>query len=359
MTKGVVLNLSPTPLEEPTMQSLNIDDKNIIANSPHSCHKESSAPSEQASDVFIVKLYPQISVTALNLGKDKEIALWYALRAVATTGSGKIDVALARERLKGQYTRSNFYRTLRRGEGEFWEIVEGDRGPRISLYGADKVALFFEIAYLSRPHSIPLEKFGSTVKQRRAWLYTSLFKPDDPHPKPISRLSIEEATGVERKRQRRYEKSAGVKRYPNFATSRNEQQSAAVMEDHRPVDFIYAGENRGGELSPAWMIVKSSSKKDMRLTEYKKQRRLGNTYISGMAPAGKSLVKKVNKKLKATGLLIDGLQHPRFFDQAKALISAREKGKSHEEPFLRVKNTIRRGRLEWEEVNCIDYCSLL
>ncbi|GAI97171.1 unnamed protein product, partial [marine sediment metagenome] len=66
----------------------------------------------------------------------------------------------------------------------------------------------------------PVEVRASDFRGRRAktaWLYASFFKPDGSRAKPISRDSIEAATGVKRCQQKRYDKVAGIRRVANFA----------------------------------------------------------------------------------------------------------------------------------------------
>jgi len=272
------------------------------------------APSQQ--EFFTeqpVKLFPQISTAALKAHLNKEIILWYALRASNITGSGIIDLTEARRQLAGFYTRATFYRVLK--TNKFWKVLPKKRGsnsgPRILILGAKAVAEFFGITCLSTPKSVPISEFGVNPK---AWLYGSLFPGQGKKKlKPISRRSIEEATSIKKRTQLRLEKAIRVKKYPNFVVIENGHGTEPLLE-----------------------VIQG---------KYLKQRRLGNSYRTAAKQAGRSLVRKVNKTL-TQGLLKRGGHHyvQRFFETARACSKAREQGVRHEEAFIRVKGN---GKPEW------------
>jgi len=278
-----------------------------------------------------VKLFPQISTAALKAHLNKEIILWYALRASNITGSGIIDLTEARRQLAGFYTRATFYRVLK--TNKFWKVLPKKRGsgqpagdgpptdgglhsaansgPRILIFGAKAVAEFFGITCLSTPKSVPLSEFGVNPK---AWLYGSLFPGQGKKKlRPISRASIREATGVKKRTQLRLEKAIKVRKYPNFAVVENGHGTEPLLE-----------------------VIQD---------KYLKQRRLGNSYRTTATQGERSLVKKVNRALKQ-GLSERGGHHylRRFFETARACSKAGERGIRHEESFIRVKGN---GKPEW------------
>ena len=303
-----------------------------------------------------VKTYPEISRVALREGLHREIALWYALRAIDKTGSGKVDVSEARQALKDIYPRRSFYRILRSGKDIFWEVFEGKRGSRIRIFGLYPVASYFGIPYLTRPYTMPFKMLKKT-QTRKALLYASALCHIK---KPISRLSIQDMTGIPPQKQRVLEKRVGIEKHPNFAMTREppKKRRTAVMEGGGPSHFEYNHERPGGdppgEKRPELMIVKGKAK------EWIKDRRLPNTYKTQAQPAGKSLAKKANKRIKeaAKGLFMARQQEPlfliRFFNNNKKFERVSRKTPKREgtcdDPFIWVKpgDRLKRGRLEWE-----------
>ncbi|GAI67596.1 unnamed protein product, partial [marine sediment metagenome] len=210
---------------------------------------------------LFVKIFPELSVAALKAGLDKELALWYELRAINITGSGKLllENALAGLVSSFGYTQATAYRLLQAGKGKFWDIrgskLSGGFGGRsvIKIYGLYQVAEYLD-TLPGRPVEVKASDFrGRGVKT--AWLYASFFKPDGSRARPISRDSIEAATGVKRRQQQRYDKVAGIKRVVNFA-------------------FWQDGQ---GKLVPWLKTVFSFCKKTGKCKPWQKYRRLGNS----------------------------------------------------------------------------------
>ena len=99
------------------------------------------------------------------------------------------------------------------------------------------------------------------------------------------------------------------------------------------------------------MIVHSKAKTDGVKT-YLKQRRRGNSYITGAVACGRSLVSKVRRRLKSElGGLADGELHLRcYFETPKDYIKVGRRGIRMNEAFIRKDKPLRPGRLEWEVV---------
>ncbi|MBA7675988.1 hypothetical protein ES703_84227 [subsurface metagenome] len=276
---------------------------------------------------LFVKLYPGLSAAALKARLDKELALWYELRAINANGSSRLllNDALASLVSSFGYSEKTAYRLLKAGDGKYWDI----RGSKLSggfggcsvvkIYGLYQVAEYLNTSRLGRPIEIKAEAFRGR-RAKTAWLYASFFKPDGSRAKPISRDSIEAATGVLRCQQKRYDKVAGIKRVANFAFQ----------------------QDGNGKLTPIRHLVDGKSR------QWLKDRRLGNTYHSRALKAHKGMTKKVNAELRhrsfnlgeATGVL------KRFFLSARSLIRSSERDK---EAFLLVnkRDRIIKGRMEW------------
>ncbi len=275
----------------------------------------------QAGCPFFVRLYPELSVAALKAGLDKELALWYELRAINVTGSSRLllNDALAALVEHFDYSQSTAYRLLSAGDGRLWDIYQTPWLPglsQIKIYSLLRVAEYFN-TWVGRPAEVPARAFrGRGAKS--AWLYASFFKPDGSRAKPISRDSIEAATGVKRGQQKRYDKVAGIKRVANFAFQQDGQ----------------------GKLTPMLHLV------DGKTRQWLKDRRLGNTYHSRALKAHKGMTKKVNAELQRSLKRGEARLPKRFFLSARSLIRSSERDK---EAFLLVnkRDRIVSGRMEW------------
>ncbi len=95
-----------------------------------------------------VRLIPNLSVTALKRGVDKELALWHCLKASNYWVSGRLDLQMAIDALMQQfyYLKSAAYRILSSGDGIFWEkrSISGINRLQIKIYGFKKVARYLD-----------------------------------------------------------------------------------------------------------------------------------------------------------------------------------------------------------------------
>ncbi len=297
-------------------------------------------------DPLFVRLYPELSAAALKAGLDKELALWYELRAINVTGCGRLllNEAVAAMVEHFDYTQSTAYRLLQAGDGKLWDIKDPPLGTRASysfrspktgqsegqddysrktpssvlkFYGLLRVAARFN-TWVGRPVEIRASDFRGR-QAKTAWLYASFFKPDGSRAKPIARASIEAATGVKRRQQQRYDKEAGIKRVANFAFQQDGQ----------------------GRLTPIRHLVEGKSQ------QWLKDRRLGNTYHSRALKAPRGMTKRVNAKLQRS-LNRDEARLPNkhFFFSARSLIRSPERAN---EAFILVNKRDRliKGRMEW------------
>jgi hypothetical protein len=70
-----------------------------------------------------IRIVPNISLAALQAKLDKQLAMWYCLRAINYWGSGRLDMEYATKYLTTSfgYSRSAAYRILNAGDGIFWD----------------------------------------------------------------------------------------------------------------------------------------------------------------------------------------------------------------------------------------------
>lgn len=271
---------------------------------------------------LFVKLIPELAVAALKAKCDKELALWFELRALNSNGSGTLILnhALAALVYSFGYSEKTAYRLLKTGNNRLWDVYQSPRGEAIiKIYRLRTVCEYLNTFKLSRPVEIKAQDFKGR-RAKRAWLYASFFKPDGSRAKPISRDSIKVATGVTRRQQQRYDKIAGIKRVANFAVQQDSKGKIVLMLD----------------------LVDGKSK------EWSKVRRLGNTYHSKALKAHRGMLKKVNVELRQRSLERGEarLLIKRFFLTPKSVARATTKA---QEAFLLVNKRDRlvKGRLEW------------
>jgi hypothetical protein len=247
-----------------------------------------------------VKLFPGLSAAALKARLDKELALWCELRAINSWGSGRLLLGNAIVSLvcKFGYSQSTAYRLLKAGNGKLWEIDDFYCHPVVKIHGLYRVVEKLGVSHLGRPVEVSAAEFRGR-KAKRAWLYASFFRTEGTRAKPISRDSIQEATGVQRRRQQRYDKAARIRRVANFAFYRV-----------------------GGCLAPLGMLVASKAR------QYRMPRRLGNTYHSRAVRANRGMTRNGGKR---SSDVHEARLPRRFFFNPKALARSHERA---DEPFL-------------------------
>jgi hypothetical protein len=236
-------------------------------------------------------------VAGLNKKLDKELCLWYELRSLNYWGSGQLVLKDIFDALvPAFYSRATFYRLLKAGEGIFWDLPEKGAS-KLRLRGLEKVSEYLDTPRLSRPVLVPWEKWPRSRKGKRAWLYASFHRTDgDPKARPISRDSIQDATGVKRRQQVRYEEAVKVKRVANFAVRQE-----------------------GDHLVPVLHQVKG------KLRTWTKVRRLGNTYRSAALRGNRGMTKRINRSLGRSLKKDEACLPRRFFPTLKALVKCHER----------------------------------
>jgi len=275
-----------------------------------------------------VRLVPTLSIAALQRGLDKELALWLCLRAINYWGSGRLELQTAIDALTiwFHYSKSTAYRILGSGAGIFWDErpIRGISRFQIKIYSLKKVAGYFDTRCGRYFLEISPRDFvgdGKTrVSRQRSWLYASFHKPEGTKSLPISRASITEATGVNRRSQQRYDKIA-VNSVPNFA-------------DWQDAD---------GNIAPIFDLV------DGKARQWVVHKRLGNTYYCRAQRSAVGMLRKVNAAVSQSFKRGEACYLRRFFHTAKSFLKCHQR---HEEPFILVPPMDRlvAGRLEWRRV---------
>jgi hypothetical protein len=127
-----------------------------------------------------IKLCGELSAAVLKSGLDKEPGLWYELRSINYWGSGRLTVNNAIDVLVSHfgYSERTVRRILKSGNGVLWQIHSGGyvkRSNKIQIYGLLRVSRYLDVSHLSWFVTVPCEKW---VKNKRAWLYASFFRPN-------------------------------------------------------------------------------------------------------------------------------------------------------------------------------------
>jgi len=196
------------------------------------------APPERHQDCcrYIIRFVPSLNLAVLKSRprEDKQLLLWYCLRAIDTTGRGVLDQGLAIHILKTAfgYQRQTVYKHLDKGDGVYWRKHTTRKGRAIIiLQGLLRVARHLKVHIRGRERFLELPAPGlppsGQMQARRALLYnTGAYKPLSAHANhPISRKSLEEKTGIEARQQRRYDEvmdTQGPVRQPTFAYYRDQ-----------------------------------------------------------------------------------------------------------------------------------------
>jgi len=178
----------------------------------------SSIVSHQVN-TYQVRLVADLSAAAFRTKQTRELALWHCLRALNYSGSGYLGLETALQGLCQVfgYRQRTIFRTLSLGEGLFWHRIGTNRGSTIKIEGIKNLCVMFNTQLFNtiRWYDVPAEKF-QTLKLRRLALWASIQKPKGIKSNPISRDTVRDYTGVERRTQQLYDRDAEVKRTPCF-----------------------------------------------------------------------------------------------------------------------------------------------
>lgn len=272
----------------------------------------SIAYSEQKSrfikKIYQVRLVADLSAAAFKFKLTKELAMWHCLRSLNLTGSGYLflDEALAGLQDNFNYSSRTMARVLSLGEGVFWARVQTKAGRRIEIKGLKAVCERFKtlLPSLTRFYDVPAQQFRG-LRQQRLRMWESLHKPEGMPAHPISRDTLEDYTGVQRRQQKRYDRDSELKRIANF----------------RP----------GCE-----------------------QPRLPNSYRHKQFPGHRGMLARVRRELRSSAdggkqLLAEAFNPRRYFDSIRALMRNRNRA---DFSYVLIGSGRRqiKGRLEWKPV---------
>lgn len=275
----------------------------------------------------------ELNLAVLIQKKGGRLFLWYCLRAIDTKGHGMVDFTPTLEALVRDfnYSKSTAYRILM-GKG-FWDIrqrpeADGTTTTRIKIWGIKQLCLYLGISLSHHTHhiEIPLESVPKTGKSALLWS-TGIYKPIGVPANPICRQSLEEMTGIERRKQQRWDSQANTLRAPTKAKYHDPQTHKL-----RPIlQEIITG--------------KGSKKK-----RYRIQKQLGNIYHSRGDRAARGQLKKIAKALdrNSESFNTDGPGLPggaspstsivrRYFKSVRDYVRAHQKGKAGEEGYCPTK----------------------
>lgn len=184
---------------------------------------------------YTIRFAPSLNLAALQAHPrhTKPLILWYCMRAIDRAGRGVLDQRDVVQILclHFGYKRQTVYKHLKTGSAVYWRLHRSRKGKAIIILrgllcvarclGADigKRECFVEMPATDLPHS-------SQSQARRALIYNAgAYEPRSVcvnH--PISRMSLEEKTGIGSRQQRRYDRiseSHGVIREATFGSYRD------------------------------------------------------------------------------------------------------------------------------------------
>ncbi len=283
-----------------------------------------------------LRFIPELNLAALYKKKGGLLFLWYCMRAIDTKGHGMMDFAPTLEALvrNFKYSKSTAYRILM-GKG-FWDIrqrpeADGTMTTRIKIWGIKQLCLYLGISLSKHTHhiEIPVESVPKTGKSALLWS-TGAYKPIGVLANPICRQSLEEMTGIERRKQQRWDSQANTLRAPTKA------------KYHDP---------KTHKLRPLTKEIRTKKGR------YRIQKQLGNIYHSRGDRAPRGQLKKVAEALEKAKALdrnsesfnTDGSGLPgfgaspgtsivrRYFKSVSDYVRAHNKGKAGEEGYCPTK----------------------
>ncbi len=245
----------------------------------------SRAPRQLSLAEPALRLNPALAMGVFRHKLAEPFLLWAFLRYMNYGDNGRLrlDWAWRRALAIGLFTPHQLRRYLKKGEGVFWNIEQRGDYEDLVLVGAGRVAMALGVAMLShRVVLLPLEDLrGLGVAKRRAMLWAVIFKPRGTWANPISQLTLQDLTRVGPRQQLRY-RSDLVKVHRSLAIDE--------FQDHH------------GDIKRSFSEL-----------------RVPLAYHTRLQVDGYGMARRVNKKLKAMGL-VTGEAHHRYFKSAKAIL---------------------------------------
>lgn len=244
-------------------------------------------------DIQNIRMIRELNLAALDQQKDKQLLLWYILRAISNTayqGYGIIDYKTARHICLNQfgYTSPTFDRHFWLGKGKlFHDFKDRDKNGkiishRIKIYGPQKAFEYLDTYTAKR--WVDIEACKVAELPRKALLYNvGAYRPfgTGRYNAPVSRQSLKEITKVNIRTQRRYDNQVDTDKVEtkvkNYDTATHKRFAQKIL-------------------------VTAAKGKKIRIT-----RQLGNIYISHATQSSKGMVRKISKEARQrAGVLITG-----------------------------------------------------
>jgi hypothetical protein len=184
----------------------------------------------------VVTRYADIDLAAVAAHRDRALALWYALRAVDTDGSGRCAAAQVAEaaRSLGWRGRSKWRRALRAGDGVFW--VRTGAGV-VYLRSPARVAAALGVARIRATYRGPLRALRGSVGTVRARVVTRAVAAIR-RGRPTSVAAMAAMAGISERTMQRALARTGTRRYRNdrlvapIRSRRNVPEIAAATGEH-------------------------------------------------------------------------------------------------------------------------------
>ena len=156
---------------------------------------------------------------------------------------------------------------------------------------------------------VPIANFVGSRKHRvstqRSWLYATFYKPLGDKANPISRASIQELTGVNRRTQQRRDKFA-VKRIRNYANHYD----------------------NNGRIIPKLQYVEGKNKRWLIHAQ------LGNSYFNLAKTTARGMIRKINSAINQSSDRREACLNRRFFISVKSYIKCSNR---YPDPYIALK----------------------
>lgn len=246
--------------------------------------RERQGISDDQLELSKVRLIPDVSTAAYRAKLTKEVILWHCLKSIdinCNHGNSflPLDVAIEQLEFRFHFSRATAYRQILHTKGTFLDIIDGNKGAIIEIWGRRRVINYLGIRQqLTDQHFRSVE--DSQFQQhgmRKGQLFEAIHKPEVlKGATPQARDTIEARTGLSRVQQWRYDKLTGTRKTPNYAYQRDETT---------------------GKLIPVRQEIFSKCKGRRYMNK-----RNGQTYHTKQQPGGVGQLRDINRELRAANM---------------------------------------------------------
>jgi len=200
---------------------------------------------------ILIKTFTDFNRVALKRQLTPYIRVWYWLRHHEKTGSGWLNIHVARKTLSEIYSEGRRDAILRVGNGIWWEFDDGV----LHLKSSRNIAKYLSTLPGNRV-LIPIKSF-LRLSEFKAVIYSTYFAQK---PRTMARSTIKKIFGISPRTQIRYEKIAKIHVKRQLAYSKNNEE---IIERLPVFDRLQDGEKAGvwtedidkdGELELVWQI---------------------------------------------------------------------------------------------------------